>query len=242
MTVSGLSPTALDAWAKKEIRAPAAEEPVGADALWVTDPEEETQAYEDLLAPPAFLAGAKKATAAEAGTATHVFMQFCDLARLKEHGVRAELARLREEKFLPTDMASLVKLTHVEKFLRSPLFEEMEEAASLKREFRFNLLLPADHFTADPVRKKHLAGEQILVQCVIDCLLFYPDGRYVLIDYKTDYLTEEERKNPDLAAAKLRARHGNQLAYYGLACEKMLGSKPEKIVIYSLPLGDSVVL
>ena len=138
-------------------------------------------------------------------------------------------------------MASLVKLSHVERFLRSPLFAEME-SASLKREFRFNLLLPADHFTAEPVRKKHLAGEQILVQGVIDCLLFYPDGRYVLIDYKTDYLTQEERENSDLAAAKLRARHGHQLAYYGLACEKMLGRKPEKILIYSLPLGDSVAL
>ena len=241
LTVSKLSPTTLDTWAEKDNHPPV-EEPVGADALWVTDPEEETQAYEDLLAPPAFLAGEKKATAAEAGTATHVFMQFCDFACLKQNGPREELDRLVKEKFLPEDMASLVKLSHVEKFLRSPLFAEMEAAASLKREFRFNLLLPADHFTADPVRKKHLVGEQILVQGVIDCLLFYPDGRYVLIDYKTDYLTQEERENPDLAAAKLRARHGHQLAYYGLACEKMLGRKPEKILIYSLPLGDSVVL
>jgi ATP-dependent exoDNAse (exonuclease V) beta subunit len=81
-----------------------------------------------------------------------------------------------------------------------------------------------------------------LVQGVIDCLLFYPDGRYVLIDYKTDYLTEEERKDPALAAAKLRGRHGHQLTYYGLACEKMLGRPPEAILIYSLPLGDSIAL
>jgi ATP-dependent helicase/nuclease subunit A len=139
-------------------------------------------------------------------------------------------------------MAALVRQSHIEMFLRSTLFAEMERAESLRREFRFNLLLPADHFTADPERKKHLAGEQILVQGVIDCLLFYPDGRYVLIDYKTDYLTEEERKDPTLAAAKLRARHGHQLTYYGLACEKMLGRPPEAILIYSLPLGDSIAL
>ena len=242
LTVSKLSPTALDLWAEKERHIPVEEEKIGLEACVETNTEEELSAYEDLLAPPAFLSGKTEATGAESGTATHVFMQFCDFTRLRENGARGELDRLVREKFLPEEMASLVRLSHIERFLRSRLYAEMEGAASLKREFRFNLLLPAEAFTADEARKKNLAGEQILVQGVIDCLLFYKDGRYALIDYKTDTLTAEERENPALAAARLRARHKNQLTYYGQACEKMLGRAPDKILIYSLPLGDTVEL
>ena len=238
LTVSKLSPTTLDEWAEKDAHIPTEEEKIGLEAC--IDREESLNAYEDILTPPAFLAGKREATGAEAGTATHVFMQFCDLKRLKEKGPRAELDRLLRERFLPEEMAPLVRLSHISAFLRSRLYREMENAATLRREFRFNLLLPAEAFTSDGERKAHLAGEQILVQGVIDCLLFRPDGSYDLIDYKTDYLTDEERRDPAKAAEKLRSRHKNQLTYYAQACQKMIGHPPARILIYSLPLGDTV--
>jgi len=219
LTVSKLSPTTLDEWSKAA-SAPAEETLLGDDALFASEEgvEASTSAYEDLLTPPAFLQGERPATGAEAGTATHVFLQFCDLKHLKAQGPRAELERLLAEKFLPEEMAGLVRLRDIDRFLRSRLFEQMEQAASLRREFRFNLLLPAAEFTEDALRRENLAGEQVLVQGVIDCLLFLPDGEYWLVDYKTDYLTAEERENAALAAEKLRARHKNQLTYYAQAC------------------------
>ena len=116
----------------------------------------------------------------------------------------------------------------------------MRRAKSLRREFRFNVLLPAESFTSDAERRARLAGKHVLVQGVIDCLMTEADGSAVLIDYKTDSLTPEEQAEPALAAEKLRARHAPQLTYYALACEKMLGIPVKEVQIYSLPLGDTV--
>ena len=49
------------------------------------------------------------------------------------------------------------------------------------------------------------------------------DGRLILVDYKTDRITDEERANPALLAARLKERHGHQLTCYANAmmCGKM---------------------
>ncbi len=59
-------------------------------------------------------------SAAERGTATHVFMQFCDLSRA-EKNVREELARLTEERFIPSGVAELVNVRQIERFFVSEL-------------------------------------------------------------------------------------------------------------------------
>jgi ATP-dependent exoDNAse (exonuclease V) beta subunit len=62
------------------------------------------------------------------------------------------------------------------------------------------------------------------------------------LDYKTDRLTNEERKDRALAEKKLRDAHSLQLNYYSMAIKKMFGKEPSTVRIYSLPLGDCVTL
>ncbi len=62
----------------------------------------------------------------------------------------------------------------------------------------------------------------------------------ILCDYKTDHLTREEIADPTLAAKKLADRHAAQLSYYAMAVERLLGHAPDRILIYSLPLGEAV--
>ena len=78
------------------------------------------------------------------------------------------------------------------------------------------------------------------MQGVID--LFYTDaeGKLVLLDYKTDRLTPQELDAPALAAKTLSARHGQQLYYYALAVRALCGRLPDRVLIYSLPLGEAV--
>ena len=66
------------------------------------------------------------------------------------------------------------------------------------------------------------------------------DGQLILCDYKTDALSAEERRHPALAQKKRADRHGRQLAYYAEALEQLCGRRPDKVLIYSLPLGDTV--
>jgi len=193
---------------------------------------------------PKFLSGKTEWEASFAGTATHVFMQFCDFDRLAETGAAAERDRLLADGFLTKAMAEAVRLSEIELFCRSALFARIRRAPVVRREFRFNAALPACDFTQDPALSEKLRadGADVIVQGVVDCLFIEEDGRTVLLDYKTDRLTSRERSEPALAAEKLCARHGNQLRYYRSVCADMLGRPVDECLIYSLHLGDSVLV
>ena len=169
-------------------------------------------------------------------------MQFCDLAHLREVGGEAELARLRACGFLTAEDAALVRLDEIERFRRSPLLAELLGRGRLFRELRFNVRLPAAAFTADPTRRAAYAAETLLVQGVMDGIFEHEDGALHLFDYKTDRLSAAERRDPARAATRLLARHRTQLIYYAAACRRMYGTPPREVLIYSLPLGDTVAV
>ncbi|MCQ2413190.1 MAG: UvrD-helicase domain-containing protein [Clostridia bacterium] len=189
---------------------------------------------------PDFYTGVVSDDGAKRGIATHEFLQFCDFSALLSHGVKEELDRLTREKFLSAADREKVRIDELEKFRVSALLREMSESAEKYREFRFNVLLPAEKFTSDPDKKIALTGQKLLVQGVIDCLFRNAAGDLVLVDYKTDRLTKEELSDREKAAQTLTAKHRSQLLYYAEAVEKMFGAYPKKILIYSLPLGDTV--
>ena len=191
--------------------------------------------------PPRFIGGRTAAeTSALCGIATHLYLQFCDMDRLKEFGTDAELSRLLEKEFLSAEDAKGVRLDEIELFRKSELIDRIRGAKNVWRELRFNIRLPAESFTREPDRAVAVSGEKILVQGVIDCIIENPDGSITLIDYKTDRLTKEELSDRSLAERKLQARYSGQLSYYKQAVLKMFGREPDTVEIYSLPLGDTV--
>ena len=87
------------------------------------------------------------------------------------------------------------------------------------------------NFFADDERLKR---EKVLVQGVIDCLYENENGEMVLVDYKTDYVTEENYESV------LRERHSLQLGYYKKALELMLEKPLSRVEIYSVPMAKVV--
>jgi ATP-dependent helicase/nuclease subunit A len=191
---------------------------------------------------PSFMHTDKRdsATGAERGTATHVFLQFCDFANCITNGVHAELERLTARGFIPSRIASLVNIKQLTAFFKSEFYASLANAREMRREQRFNIMLPAAVFSEKPDTSAALDGEKLLVQGVIDLFFTDADGKLILCDYKTDYLTPEEIADPSLAKAKLTERHRTQLSYYAAALERICGKRPDKVVIYSLPLGQAV--
>lgn len=193
-------------------------------------------------APPAFLSGKTELEASFAGTATHAFLQFADFAFLAENGVNAERDRLLEKGFLTEEMVRALRMEELLRFTESALFARMRKAQRILREFRFNAALDASRFTENEDLAARLSedGVKLTVQGVMDALFVDESGRVVLVDYKTDRLTNAERDDPALAAKKLTDRHGNQLRYYRAVARDLLGRDVDETLIYSLPLGDTV--
>ena len=184
---------------------------------------------------PDFFLTAKpsKATAAERGTATHLFLQFCNFEYAKQHGIREEIHRLVEKKFIPSAMSELLYTEELEAFLHSELMEQLRHAKRIIREQRFNIFLSPEHFSQDAEFRRRVQTEKLAVQGVIDLIVIDQSDRILLYDYKTDRLSREELQSDSLAQEKMNQLHGQQLSYYAHAAELLLGRPCDRLGIYA---------
>ena len=131
---------------------------------------------------PAFLSPGKKLTGAEAGTATHLLMQYIDFStQASETALQEELQRLRREGRMTAEQTEAVRVDEVLRFLESPLAEELRRAKRVEREYQFSLLTEARRYAPE-------AGESetLLLHGVMDCWYETEKGETVLLDFKTD--------------------------------------------------------
>lgn len=174
-----------------------------------------------------------KASAAERGTATHLFLQFCDFEYAHKNGAQKELRRLEEKRFLPQNAASLIYTEELERFFNSELIEKILSAKKIIREQRFNVELSPKGFTSDLNLLEKMREEVLAVQGVIDLILIKANGEVELYDYKTDRLTALELSSFECARERMNKTHGQQLFYYSKAIEFLMGKKCSRIAVYS---------
>ena len=146
------------------------------------------------------------------GNAIHKAMQYirydaCD----DPAAVSAELERLVSCRFLTTEEAAAVDGSKIAAFFATDLGKKLREDSKVLREFKFSILEDAGRFD------KALAGEQILLQGVVDCALVEDDG-ITVIDFKTDYVTEN-------TLDQLIRRYRSQIDTYANALERIYRRK-----------------
>ena len=179
---------------------------------------------------PDFARKDKPATGAEKGTATHLVLQYMDFGKAGSlEDVRREIDRLRAQRFLSDREAAAVDAAAIVRLFASPLGQRMKSAPGLRREFKFSLLCDAATIYGEA------AGEELLLQGVVDCYLEEAEGLTV-IDYKTDRL-----KNRADALRRAELYRG-QLAAYAAALERITGRPVKDCLLYFLSVGEAVSL
>ncbi len=195
---------------------------------------------------------APPASAAERGTATHCFMQFCDFERFKRlratdksknalvELIADECERLGRDSYLSPRATSLVNHYQLFGFFSDKIFERLCASPRVFREYRFNVKLPAADFTENEALRSSLSDATILVQGVIDCFFENPDGSFTLLDYKTDFVP----RDADRAEARkmLLDRHRLQLGYYRKALELLTRKPISRVFVYSFSLNEAIPL
>ena len=182
----------------------------------------------------------EKPTAAERGTAAHHFLQFCDYESVDRIGVEGEIERLREQRFISDRTASILDAGKLKSFFKSSLCDVAKNAQRVHREFHFRMFRPASDFTQNDEMARLAADKVIFVQGSIDLIIETADGKLILCDYKTDAVSAEERRDRHLLVENLKKRHGNQLAQYGYATERIFGKRPDKIYLFMLTIGECI--
>ena len=177
------------------------------------------------LSQPKFRQQDRGLTPAERGTATHLVLQYLDL---RNPNVPEQVAALRLRAKLTPEQAAAVDIRALERFLSSPLAEEMRRVAAMEREYRFTVLMDARDYDGMSV-----GGDEILLQGVVDCWFETPDGLTV-VDFKTDRVFTEEELTE---RAEL---YRGQLSAYTLALERVLERPVTRRVLYFLSVGRAV--
>ncbi|MBQ7052504.1 MAG: helicase-exonuclease AddAB subunit AddA [Clostridia bacterium] len=162
----------------------------------------------------------KKLTGAGIGTALHRMMRMLDLDAIRRtHDLRAEIARQAED-MLARGVVTEAEYTAVPvkmmtELFASPLGRRLLRSPRVEREWAFTYL------------REEGGGAAQLVQGVIDCC-FEEDGRWVLVDYKTD--------SPSDVSGAIE-KHRPQLEIYAAALETITGMPVAERILYLVRAG-----
>lgn len=189
---------------------------------------------------PGFLEKDESVSGSMRGSAFHKVMELFDFTKLTdavrkdreavEALLQVQMDEMRRSGRLSEEYRAVVSLSKLVTFLMSDVALRMGEAARagrLCKEQPFVLGLPAYRLSND-----FPETETVLIQGIID-VFFEENGRYVLLDYKTDAVKTAE---------ELARRYHVQLDYYAEALEQFSQYRDTEKILYSFKLGEEIHL
>lgn len=166
---------------------------------------------------------------ADRGTAIHKFLELCDFEGAGI-SVSAEKERLLSQGYLNEKECSAIDDASLERFFKSAIGERLLRAQSVFKEYEFAFLMKAGELYPDS--PKNVRDEEIVVQGKADCA-FLENGKLVLIDYKSDRVTD---------ADTLRQRYAPQVDIYSRALQECIGYEVTERYLYSFVLNDFIAV
>ena len=161
------------------------------------------------------------------GTVVHTVMQYIRYdACTDEEGVHRELQRLVQQKYLTPEQLETVPCREIAAFFATPLGQKLRASKEVLREFKFSILDDGADYDAA------LAGEQILLQGVVDCALLEPDG-ITVVDFKTDHVTCD-------TVSERASHYRPQVLAYANALQRIYRKPVKKALLYFFRLGEFV--
>ncbi len=179
---------------------------------------------------PRFAAERLGLTPTQRGTALHLAMQYIDFARCDSiPAIAGELDRLVAQRFLTPEQVEAVDPERIYAFFSSPLGRAVTAAPTLRREFKFSILVPARRYFPQAGE-----GERVLLQGVVDCCFETPEG-ITVVDFKTDRVRGE--------VLKARAEeYRPQLDAYAQALSEITGRPVARKILWFFSEGKEVEL
>lgn len=150
------------------------------------------------------------------GNAIHAALQYIRYASCTDlESICADVMRMKQEQLISAEYAELVDCKQLLTFFQTPIGQKLIHGKNVLREFKFSILDKAEKYYSDA------AGEEILLQGVVDCAIIEDDG-IIVIDFKTDYVTDE-------TIAATAQKYSTQVQVYAQALTR----------IYELPVKSA---
>ncbi len=166
-------------------------------------------------------------TGAEKGTLIHLCLQKLNLHKreYKLDEIKDLIQELVDKKIITLKEAEAINKWKIFNFTKSNIWKEMCEAKLVEREKPFYTNIPAKQIYGTDTE------DSILVQGIIDLYYINQKDELVLVDYKTDYVENQD---------ELITKYKTQLDLYKTALEEALNKKVSKKYIYSTYLDKEI--
>ncbi|MEI7028191.1 helicase-exonuclease AddAB subunit AddA [Paenibacillus sp. y28] len=183
---------------------------------------------------------ARQMTAAERGTAAHLVMQHLPLpaaasgiARMTPEVIRQVLDTMTDKRLITLEQREAIQPERISRFFDHEIGQRLLHASQVLREIPFSYGLPAAEvypaIYSGGAQLPADGGDTLLIQGVIDCL-FEENGRWVLLDYKTDAV---RGASPE----ELRDRYRVQIDLYKRSISSIWKAPIEEAYLYFLDGG-----
>jgi len=169
-----------------------------------------------------------KLTGAQKGTLIHLCMQHLDTKEeYTEPKVKELIENLLFKKKISSVEAENIDINKILNYTKSSLWQDVRKAKIVEKEKPFYTTVSVKDIYDNNIE------EEILVKGIIDLYYINEKEELVLVDYKTDYITNE---------LELVEKYKTQLELYKKALEEALSKKVSKVYIYSTCLSKAIQL
>lgn len=176
---------------------------------------------------PKFVKEEAKITNAEIGTLMHLCIQKMDeKCNYDYEKIATDIENLVKSEIITKNEANSINIDKLLQYTKSDLFKNLKTAKEVHKEEPFYININAKELSMKDI------NENILVQGIIDLYYIDEDDNIILVDYKTDYIKNDEHE--------LVEKYYEQLEIYKRALEQALGKRVYKTYIYSVYLGKSI--
>lgn len=180
----------------------------------------------------------KQLTAAEKGTAMHMVMQHLNFKMYYEIADVDELvAKLENKELLTSEQANTINRGQIVSFMETDLAHRARKAIKVHREIPFSLGLHA----SEAYSEWDGTDETVLLQGIMDCVIEEEDG-LILLDYKTDTITNRFENGIAGATPILKKRYQVQLDLYSKALERIWKQPCKEKYLYFFDGGHLIQL
>ncbi len=170
-------------------------------------------------------------TNAQKGTLIHLCLQKLDIHNkdYKINDIKNLITEMISKKIITSKEAEAINIQRIYQFTKSLIWRELQQAKCIEKEKPFYIEIPANE-----IYNKN-TDDFVLVQGIIDLYYINKDDNLVLVDYKTDYV---ENNDEQILINKYKI----QLDLYKKALEEALERKVDKVYIYSTFLNKEIEL
>ena len=177
-----------------------------------------------------------KITGAEKGTIIHLIMQVLDLSKVSYVSeIKEQINKFIKDGIITEKQSTAINPYKINAFFKSDIGKRMLKSDFLKREQAiYTQIKMKDVYIYDEVLKENNTlydDETLMLRGIID-VYFEENEEIVLLDYKTDFVNNENKE-------VVINRYKKQLDLYSEALEKLTGKKVKEKCIYLFGIDES---